>query len=63
MIDAYLAYGDMVIMVPVTDSYLLRNVKIVSAMVPGLATTLKYFLKEMRKSFFSQPTHLINLLN
>jgi len=45
MIGACIADGDMVLMEPVTDSYSLRNGSIVSAMVPGLGTTLKYFFK------------------
>ena len=43
MIDACIADGDMVLMEPIKDSYSLRNGTIVSAMVPGLGTTLKYF--------------------
>lgn len=49
MIDACIADGDMVLMEPVTDSYSLRNGTIVSAMVPGLGTTLKYFFKRKDK--------------
>ena len=45
MIDACIADGDMVLMEPITDSYSLRDGSIVSAMVPGLGTTLKYFFK------------------
>ena len=45
MIDACIAHGDMVLMEPIKDSYSLRNGTIVSAMVPGLGTTLKYFFK------------------
>ena len=45
MIDACIADGDMVPMEPIVDSYSLRNGTIVSAMVPGLGTTLKYFSK------------------
>ena len=45
MIDAFIADGDMVLMEPITDSYSLRNGTIVSALVPGLGTTLKYFVK------------------
>ena len=45
MIDACIADGDMVLMEPIKDSYSLRNGTIVSAMVPGLGTTLKYFFK------------------
>ena len=46
MIDACIAHGDMVLMEPITDLYSLRNGTIVSAMVPGLGTTLKYFFKK-----------------
>ncbi len=45
MIDACIADGDMVLMEPIKDKYLLKNGMIVSAMVPGLGTTLKYFMK------------------
>jgi len=51
MIDACIADGDMVLMEPITDSYSLRNGTIVSAMVPGLGTTLKYFSKKRGKIF------------
>ncbi len=51
MIDACIADGDMVLMEPITDSYTLRNGMIVSAMVPGLGTTLKYFFKRGGKIF------------
>jgi len=51
MIDAFIADGDMVLMEPITDSYSLRNGTIVSAMVPGLGTTLKYFVKKGGKIF------------
>ena len=51
MIDACIADGDMVLMEPIRDSYLLRNGTIVSAMVPGLGTTLKYFSKRGGKIF------------
>ena len=51
MIDACIADGDMVLMEPIIDSYSLRNGTIVSAMVPGLGTTLKYFLKRGGKVF------------
>ena len=51
MIDACIADGDMVLMEPITDSYALRNGTIVSAMVPGLGTTLKYFFKRDGKIF------------
>ncbi len=51
MIDACIADGDMVLMEPITDSYALKNGTIVSAMVPGLGTTLKYFFKRGDKIF------------
>ena len=51
MIDACIDDGDMVLMEPITDSYSLRNGTIVSAMVPGLGTTLKYFFKRGEKIF------------
>ena len=51
MIDACIADGDMVLMEPITDSYSLRNGDIVSALVPGLGTTLKYFHKRKNKIF------------
>jgi len=46
MIEACIADGDMVLMESITDPYSLRNGVIVSAMVPGLGTTLKYFFKK-----------------
>ena len=51
MIDACIADGDMVLMKPVSDLYSLRNGTIVSALVPGLGTTLKYFIKKQNKIF------------
>ena len=51
MIDACIADGDMVLMEPINDSYSLKNGTIVSAMVPGLGTTLKYFIKRGDKIF------------
>ena len=51
MIDACIADGDMVLMEPITDANSLRNGTIVSAMVPGLGTTLKYFFKKGGKIF------------
>ena len=51
MIDACIADGDMVLMEPIKDKYSLRNGIIVSAMVPGLGTTLKYFIKKNNKIF------------
>ena len=49
MIDACIADGDMVLMEPIRDSFPVRNGTIVSAMVPGLGTTLKYFFKKGNK--------------
>mgnify|MGYP001393781474 CR=1 FL=1 len=51
MIDACIADGDMVLMEPVTDSYSVRNGTIVSAMVQGMGTTLKYFFKRNEKVY------------
>ena len=51
MIDACIADGDMVLMEPLNDSFNIRNGTIVSAMVPGLGTTLKYFFKRGGKIF------------
>ena len=51
MIDACIADGDMVLMEPIKDSHYLRNGTIVSAMVPGIGTTLKYFVKKDNKIF------------
>ncbi len=51
MIEACIADGDMVLMEPVKDSYSIRNGDIVSALVPGLGTTLKYFFKKGEKIF------------
>ena len=51
MIDACIAHGDMVLMEPIEDLFSLRNGDIVSAMVPGLGTTLKYFIKKGSKIF------------
>jgi len=49
MVDAYIADGDTVLMEPIKDIISLRNGTIVSAMVPGLGTTLKYFFKKGKK--------------
>ena len=46
MKDAYIADGDMVLMEPINDQNLIRNGTIVSAMVPGSGTTLKYFFRK-----------------
>ncbi len=51
MIDACISDGDMVLMEPIKDSSSLRNGIIVSALVPGLGTTLKYFFKKQGKIF------------
>ena len=46
MQDAFIADGDMVLMEPVDQSGFIRNGTIVSALVPGMGTTLKYFHKK-----------------
>ena len=46
MIDSFIADGDMVLMEPVHDPSRLRNGTVVSAMVPGLGTTLKHFFRD-----------------
>jgi len=46
MVDAYIADGDMVLMEPVKELSSLRNGTIVSALVAGSGTTLKYFYKK-----------------
>ena len=46
MIDACIADGDMVLMEPVKEVNSLRNGMIVSALVPGSGTTLKYYSKK-----------------
>ncbi len=51
MIDAYISNGDMVLMEPIKDYFSLRNGVIVSALVPGLGTTLKYFIKKNNKIY------------
>ena len=51
MIDACIADGDMVLMEPIKDQYSIINGTIVSALVPGLGTTLKYFFKRREKVF------------
>ena len=51
MIDACIADGDMVLMEPIKESYSLRNGTIVSALVPGLGTTLKYFQRKGEKIY------------
>ncbi len=49
MIDACIADGDMVLMEPVKDNFSLRNGNIVSALVSGMGTTLKYFVRRENK--------------
>ena len=49
MKDAFIADGDMVLMEPVFDKNYLKNGTVVSAMVPGTGTTLKYFFKKDNK--------------
>ena len=49
MIDACIADGDMVLMEPVKEQFSIKNGDIVSALVPGLGTTLKYFFKRANK--------------
>ena len=67
MIDACIAHGDMVLMEPIRDSYSIKNGTIVSAMVPGLGSTLKYFFKREGKIFLEaanpayEPIELNNL--
>jgi len=51
MVDAFIADGDMVLMEPIKDCYSIKNGTIVSAMIPGLGTTLKYFIKRGGKIF------------
>ena len=51
MIDACIADGDMVLMEPIKDYYSLKNGTIVSALVLGLGTTLKYFFKRENKIY------------
>ena len=51
MIDACIADGDIVLMKSIKDVHSLRNGTIVSALVPGLGTTLKYFFKKGNKIF------------
>ena len=46
MKDAYIADGDMVLMEPVFEESSIKNGTIVSAMVPGSGTTLKYFYRK-----------------
>ena len=67
MIDACIADGDMVLMEPIRDSFSIKNGTIVSAMVPGSGSTLKYFCKRGGKIFLEaanpayEPIELNNL--
>ena len=49
MIDACIADGDMVLMEPIYDVNSLRNGTIISALVAGLGTTLKYYFRKNNK--------------
>ena len=51
MEDAFIADSDMVLMEPVKDSFNLKNGTIVSALVAGLGTTLKYFVRKNNKIY------------
>ena len=51
MIEAQIADGDLVLMEPVYEKSSLRNGTIISALVPGLGTTLKYFIKRNGQIF------------
>ena len=51
MIDACIADGDMVLMEPINDLNSIRNGTIVSGLVPGLGTTLKYFFRKNNKIY------------
>ena len=46
MVDACIADGDIVLMEPIREMGSLRNGTIVSALVPGSGTTLKYFQRK-----------------
>ena len=43
MVDAHIAHGDVVLMEPIQEPSRIRNGTVVSALVPGSGTTLKYF--------------------
>ena len=49
MVDDFIADGDMVLIEPIKDVTSLRNGTIVSALVPGAGTTLKYFSRKGRE--------------
>lgn len=65
MIEACIADGDMVLMEPLSSNYQLRNGDIVSALVPGLGTTLKYFFKRGNKIYLeaANPSYEPIILN
>ena len=63
MIDACIAHGDMVLMEPINGLSMLRNGDIVSALVPGLGTTLKYFFKKGQRIFLELLILPMNQLN
>ena len=46
MVDAHIADGDQVLMEPIYDKNSIKNGSIVSAYIPGLGSTLKYFYLE-----------------
>lgn len=51
MIDAFIAEGDNVLMEKIHDTNSLKNGSIVSALVAGMGTTLKYFYKREGKIY------------
>ena len=51
MIDACIANGDMILLEPIQNKQNIKNGDIVSALVPGLGTTLKYFFKRNNKIY------------
>ena len=51
MIDACISNGDIVLIEPIKDIHALRNGMIVSALVSGLGTTLKYFSRKDNKIY------------
>ena len=65
MIEACIADGDMVLMEPVKNKFNLHNGDVVSALVPGLGTTLKYFFKRQNKIYLeaANPSYSPIVLN
>ena len=51
MIDAYIADGDTVLLEPVNSIFELKNGDIISALVPGEGTTLKYYMRKDNKVY------------